>query len=285
MLVGDKEVYVEAAFDNEEEIERVVLNNAEALFGSSSLYLPKSSISTLGGRTTVPDGFVINFQTDQWYIVEAERGVHGTWEHIAPQISAQLAALQRPETRERILKSALAMIGASEDQKEMIRELGIHEIGLHGKIASILSKPPVVAIPIDEIPPDLRDWTSSLKNPVKLWEIRKYIQQGGSRVLYSLPEEATPISPDEAPSVPGGTLLREAIKTGLLRVGDELWMEYGPRGRSKQKFTAVLRDGAASRWTGRFTLLVPQPLSACVKPEATELPQMVGNAGTPVTGG
>jgi len=247
MLVGGNEVYIEAAFDNEEEIEKVVLDNAEALFGSASLYLPKSSVATLGGRVTVPDGIVINLQTNQWYIVEAEMAVHGTWEHIAPQISKQLAAVQRTETKERVLQAALNLVRSSEDLKETIRELGIAEIGLHGRIASILASLPTVAIPIDEIPADLPDWKNSLRNPVKIWVIKKYVQQGTSKILYSLPDEASPsigtsITEGDGPSVSTSVLLKEAIKTGLFQVGEELWMEYGPRGHPRQRFTAVVRD-------------------------------------------
>src|SRR5437588_9109817 len=123
MLVGSNEVYIKAAFDSEAELEQVVADNQEVLFGAASLFLAKSSLSTLGGKVTIPDGVVINLQSGQWYVVEVERASHGTWEHIAPQISAQLTALQRAETRERILQTALEMVRSSEDMREIIREL------------------------------------------------------------------------------------------------------------------------------------------------------------------
>ena len=48
IIVADKK-FVAASFDNEEEIERVVLENAEYIFGADSIMLPKSLISSADG--------------------------------------------------------------------------------------------------------------------------------------------------------------------------------------------------------------------------------------------
>src|SRR5262249_48592049 len=113
MLINDQEIFIKAQFDNEAEIDLVVQKYAEQLFGSSSIYLPKTRISTSGGRGTIPDAIVIDVQAEEWFIVEAERAAHGTWEHIAPQISKQLAATSTPETKELILQVALNLIAAN----------------------------------------------------------------------------------------------------------------------------------------------------------------------------
>jgi hypothetical protein len=47
---GGNRKFIEAAFDSEEELERVVIANSEYLFGSSSLYLAKALIRTKEGR-------------------------------------------------------------------------------------------------------------------------------------------------------------------------------------------------------------------------------------------
>src|SRR2546428_13550259 len=92
MLVGSGVQYVPASFTDEAEIEKLVQDQAEFLFGSGSIFLPKTKAETGGGKSTVPDGFVIDLERACWYLVEAERASHGTWEHIAPQVSRQLAA-------------------------------------------------------------------------------------------------------------------------------------------------------------------------------------------------
>jgi hypothetical protein len=123
MLINDSQQFVKTTFDNEAEIERVVQKYAEQLFGSSIIYLPQTRISTLGGKNTVPDAIVIDVQAEEWFVVEAERAIHGTWEHIAPQVSRQLAAVSSARTRELILQIALKLVAQSRTLRELFLDL------------------------------------------------------------------------------------------------------------------------------------------------------------------
>lgn len=248
MLLGEVGRFLKVAFDDEKEIERLVVSNLELLFGAYAIFLPKHKVSTLGGVGTIPDGVVIDLQSKEWYLVEVERAAHGTWDHIAPQVSKQLTALIREENKERLLAIAIEEVSASQPLKDALRELEIREINLHREIAGILKKPPRIAIPIDDIPSDLVDWTSTLRNQVSVWQIEKFAKLGGSEILYSIPDEAVQsisasgtISISEA-RISGGELLRRVIRAGLLSVGQELYMEYGPRGRPKQRFMAIVQE-------------------------------------------
>jgi hypothetical protein len=58
MIVRGSDKYFRAPFLDENEIDKVVKDYAEYLFGSSILFLSKSKITTLGGAGTIPDGFV-----------------------------------------------------------------------------------------------------------------------------------------------------------------------------------------------------------------------------------
>jgi len=192
MLVSKAEQYYKAPFDSEAELEQVVRDYSEQLFGANALFLPKAKISTLGGTGTIPDGFAIDIESGDWYIVEAELASHGTWQHIAPQISKQIAALDSPETREAVLKLAITAIQESEQHQEAIADLGIAEIEIHGRLQAILNRPPVVAIPIDSLPKDLESWSKSLRVDVRTWIIEKYTSLDGQQVIYSLPEDSAP---------------------------------------------------------------------------------------------
>lgn len=71
MLISkNKTQYLNVAFDNEDELEQVVLQNAELLFGDMSVVLPKKKISTLDGVGTIPDGVVVDLRKKQWLILE-----------------------------------------------------------------------------------------------------------------------------------------------------------------------------------------------------------------------
>lgn len=256
MLIGNSQQWVNQAFDNEAEIEKVVLDNAELLFGSGSIVISQTRIKTAGGKGTVPDAIVVDLNYNRWYLVEVERAAHGTWEHIAPQVSKQLAALGHDDTRAILLRTALDVVANDSSLRESLNEMEIQEIGLHGHIEKILKQPPLIAIPIDDIPSDLIDWSKTLRHTVKVWRIQKYGNIENGEIIYSIPDDAVPDfattasqKPDERliGEIPetlygGGDNFRRVLKSGLLHVGDELFMDYGPRGAEQQRFKAIVRE-------------------------------------------
>ncbi len=63
MIFNDQGVvYAKIEFKNEEEVEKVVIDNFRLLFGDYSILLPKGLIKTAGGKSTIPDGIIINFE-------------------------------------------------------------------------------------------------------------------------------------------------------------------------------------------------------------------------------
>jgi Restriction Enzyme Adenine Methylase Associated len=255
MLINDTETYRRASFVNEAEIENVVQKYADRLFGSSILYLSQTRIATMGGKGSIPDAIVIDLEGEQWYLVEAERAIHGTWEHIAPQVSKQLAALTFPDTRQAILQSALTQIAQDQNQLQIFTDLEISQIEIHGYIHAILQKPVIIAIPIDGIPKDLTDWMQTLRNQTRVWFIEKYVATTDStRVLYSLPDENLPTietsiggsSTTTAVTTRSSQPFQELLEAGILKTGEELFMEYGPRGQPRQKYTAIVHPDGLS---------------------------------------
>ncbi len=250
MLVNQQESLHRAPFDNEAEIERVVQDFVDRIFGPNIVYLPQTRIATIGGKGSVPDAVVIDVESRTWYIVEAERAVHGTWEHIAPQVSKQLAAVASAKTRELILHAALDQVTKNPTVRSVFDELGIEELAIHGRLHAILSGQPVIAIPIDSIPSDLREWVQTLRNDTKIWVIEKYVDASDpNRVLYSIPDESLPtLSTTSTPSGKVATVSRgsepwqEMIDAGAIKEGDTLTMEYGPRGQPRQTFKGVARE-------------------------------------------
>jgi hypothetical protein len=251
LLVSPSEIYTKAAFENEAEIERVVQDYAEQLFGASIVYLPQTRLSTIGGRGTVPDAIVVDVASGEWYLVEAERGVHGTWEHIAPQVSRHLAAVAAPQSMEILIRLVLDQLRSDEEIKGAFRDAGISELEAHGRLQTIFRTPPTVAIPIDFVPKDLTEWIRSLRNVVKIWVIEKFVlTTDSSRVLYSLPDEGFPtLSTSSGPTGAAGEIratgsqpLQELIAAMPNLVGSRLKLEYGPRGSERRTFEGVLRS-------------------------------------------
>ena len=156
MIVAGANKYFRAPFNDEAEIETVVKDYAEYLFGSSIVFIPKSKITTMGGTGTIPDGFVVDVESEEWFMVEAELVSHGTWQHIAPQISKQLAAVDSQATRDSILDIALDLVKSDKDAAGVFADLDIAQLDIHGKLQTILRKSPTIAIPIDGVPSDLQ---------------------------------------------------------------------------------------------------------------------------------
>jgi len=245
-MIFDKngKIYSKMEFVNEEEIENVVINNFKLLFGDYSILLDKSLITTNAGKGSIPDGIIIDFQDKKWYILEVERGIHGTWDHIAPQISKQITAMENIDTKNKIAENCIKAINENNPFKDMLSEIDIEEIKIHGTINNILKSPPIVALPIDFIPSDLKDWTKTLKVEVVVWLVEKYVDIKGN-VLFNIPDKEIEIEneidfkDDNVKTT--RDFLSQVINKGLLSIGQELYFEYGPKGKPKTKFTGIVR--------------------------------------------
>lgn len=238
--------YSKIEFNTEEEVENVIINNFKLLFGDYSILLPKSMISTSGGKGTIPDGIIINFESRQWYIMEVERGIHGTWEHIAPQINKQITAIQNDDTKTKITESCISEIQKNKGFIDLLSEINISEINIHGEIEKILRKDPIVSLPIDYIPNDLEEWADNLKIKVEIQLVEKFSDKDGN-VLFNMPDLELKTSDDiiekelkEISDKKPENLLELVVKAGFLSEGEKVYMEYGPKGTKKKRFDGII---------------------------------------------
>lgn len=257
MIITSESKFIKAPFSNESEIENVVINNYEYIFGPSSIYLPKALIKTADGGGTIPDGFAIDLQSKKWYLVEAELIQHNVWSHISPQVTKQMIASQQTITKKILEDLAVEVYQKDSTTQEKFSELGIKEINIRKILSEILEKEPIVGIPIDAISNDLKDWARTLKYNVKLWVITKYVEFNNSNnVAYEFPEEFKPELDTEEDSIETnestGRISRsdiriiDLIQAKLLSVNQKLIMHYKLKGGGTQKkyFADILEDGS-----------------------------------------
>lgn len=254
LIVKDKK-YIKTPFDNELELEKVVIDNYEYIFGPTSIYLSKTLIKTGDGTGTIPDGFAIDLSSRKWYLVEAELLHHNVWAHIAPQISKQVIASLQPFTKKAIENLAVDQYQTDETTKEKFAEQKIKEIDVRKVLGEILNKEPIIGLPIDAISGDLKEWARTLKYNVILWTISKYVDfNDKNSIAYEFPEEFKPILDTEEEQEKGdkiGELTRyevsiaDLIDKGLLEPGQILFMEYKPRQGNKKRYEAeILENGS-----------------------------------------
>ncbi len=255
MLILNDRIFIKTPFKSEQELEQVVVDNYEYIFGPTSIYLPKTLIKTGDGTGTIPDGFAIDLSSKKWYLVEAELLHHNVWGHIAPQISKQVIASLQPISKKTIEDLAVDQYQTDETTKEKFAEQKIKEIDVRKVLGDILNKEPIIGLPIDAISGDLKEWARTLKYNVKLWTITKYVDfNDKNSIAYEFPEEFKPIldtEEEEEKEEKTGELTRyevsvaDLIENGLLVSGQKLIMEYKPRHGSKKKYEAeILEDGA-----------------------------------------
>jgi hypothetical protein len=260
MLILDNRKFIQAAFASEDELEAVVVDNAEAIFGPSSIYFPKMLFKTGDGAGTIPDGFVIDPASRQWFVVEAELAKHGVWTHIAPQVAKQIIAASQPISKQLLIELAVERVREDDSLGEKFTELGIETIDIRRVLAEILNKKPIIGMPIDAVSRDLQEWATTLKNEVKLWIVKKYVEFGqAENVLYEVPEEYRPVldTQDDSTSRSGLTRyevgLADLIAAGLLTPGENLYLTYGPKNVKRKTYQSVVQeDGSISLLNNTF---------------------------------
>lgn len=242
ILIGNS-IYYKTDFENEAELEQIVIENAPLLFGNSVIILDKFKITSEGGAGTIPDAIVINIESQDWYIMEAELSHHPVWDHIIKQISLQLAAAQRNESREGIIARTLDLVRTKPKIKQIFTDAGISDTDIHTYIRNIIYKQPLVAIPIDGIPKDLNVWAQTIRNRVSIWLLQKFKNEI-NEIVYSFPDDATPViqttSNGKIIQQPkGGDWYQWLLENNKIYIGQELTKNY-----FAHSFTGIVRtDG------------------------------------------
>jgi len=255
MLIFKETKFIKSPFDNEAELEQVIIDNYEYLFGPTSFYLPKAKIKTADGVGTIPDGFAIDIGLKKWYLVEAELMHHNVWNHIAPQVTKQILASQQQMAKRLIVDLAVEQYQADPYTKEKFEDLNIAAINVRQVVGDILETDPIIGVPIDGVTNDLRDWARTLKYKVKLWVVSKFVEfNNPTNIVFEFPEEFKPALDTEEESKPqkANTVIAQyevertdLVKAALLNVGEKLSMSYKPRNGQPKKYEAVvLEDGS-----------------------------------------
>jgi hypothetical protein len=255
MLIFKDTKFIKSPFDSEAELEQVIVDNYEYLFGPTSFYLPKAKIKTSDGGGTIPDGFAIDIGQRKWYLVEAELMHHSVWNHIAPQVTKQILASQQHITKRTLVDLSVQQYQNDHYTKEKFEDLNIAAINVRQVVGDILETDPIIGVPIDGVTNDLRDWARTLKYKVKLWVVSKFVEfNKPTNIVYEFPEEFKPELDTEEESKPQkanteiaqyDVELTDLVNANLLTIGEKLTMAYKPRNGQGKKYEAiVLEDGS-----------------------------------------
>ena len=258
MLITPSTRFIQAPFDSEEELEQVVIDNYEYIFGPSSIYLPKGLIITTDGFGTIPDGFAFDLSKKQWFIVEAELAKHNIWNHIAPQVAKQITAASKPESKRYLVERVVSLFRENQEIRDKFEDEGIEHIDIRKVLDQILATQPLLGMPIDSVSSDLREWAStSVRLETKLWIVRKHVELGNPKnIIYEIPEEYRPVldTKEMEESAARGSIasydisVQDLIGAGLLVPGSKLYMSYKPKSTQERKtYEVVIQDDGSLR--------------------------------------
>ena len=103
ILLKDGIKYLPYKYKDEDELERMVMEHSESIFGADSVFFSKQKIKTRSGIATIPDGFILLINDRKWYILEMELASHPLYEHIVVQVSKFNTAIKNPKTRKKLI--------------------------------------------------------------------------------------------------------------------------------------------------------------------------------------
>ena len=197
MLISGKNKFVKSQFTSEDELKKMVVENADYFFGQSSFFLAKELISDKNGFEKITDGLAVDIANRKWFLVNVALAKHNVWSHIVPQAVKQLVSAEQSTTKQLIIELIMQLL--REDNNIMKKfngagygndKEGVFENEARGVLEEIFGKSPVIEIPIDSISNDLWSWTETLKADVKLSIVKKYVESGNpKKIIYEIPEE------------------------------------------------------------------------------------------------
>ncbi len=161
LLLKDGVKYLPYKYKDEPELEQMVVDHSESIFGEDSIFLYKRRMQTLSGKATVPDGFVLFTEGKEWCVVEVELASHDLYDHIVTQVHKFLGALQIPSERKKLVEAFFAQISTDYALKHRI-ESALPGTELHKFLSDVLDKKPLIVIVIDKDHPDLKMVCESL---------------------------------------------------------------------------------------------------------------------------
>lgn len=245
MLLIDGVRYQEWTPTNEEELEQMVKEHAQEIFGENSIYLDiKHKLTSKSGVGSIPDGYVIVFSNPlQWHVVEVELSSHPLHEHIVSQIGRFVSGIKNPSTQSNnIVDMIYGEIKGDDFLNTRVRkEIGSEEI--HKYLSDCISKPPTVTIIIEKETPELGEALDAINHPQKrVVEFQTFTREGVGLAVHAHlfePLFQAPILvvqlldrvPPSPPPGPGGKAGRvtfaELVSAGLLKDGQVLYFFNG----------------------------------------------------------
>ena len=171
--------------DEENEFHPMIREHSREIFGEDSVYFDvKHKLKSKSGIASIPDAYVITLSKPyEWYIVENELASHPVYSHIFPQISKFISGIENLESQRDIINIFDNQIMRDKVLKAIV-EKKIHPEETHRFLSSLVSKPPRIAVIIDEKTKEVKEAIRALKKlgHIDVVEFKTFVREDAPNV-------------------------------------------------------------------------------------------------------
>jgi hypothetical protein len=150
------------------DFEPMIKYHIKDIFGEEARYFPKQKLRTIANNNSIPDGFVIDFKNQRWYVVELKLLCDDAVRRISGQIVDYKNAMKNPHTRQQIFKSIYDELNKAE-MHQMLYDL-------------IINRNPNIVVLIDSLEGEpgeqFREKVEGVDQNVKILTFKTYATDG-----------------------------------------------------------------------------------------------------------
>lgn len=180
-------VYSLRKYENEKELERLVVENAAHLFGTRSIYFDIKQRVESKAKMRITDGLLLDLNestSPRFWIVEVELSRHDLYKDVEPQVRGFLRALNLEDTLSVVRNTLYEELRKDRNKMKLVRETSAEE-DVHYFIERVLHTKPGVIVVIDSQTPQLEEIAEDVRDTseVRVIEFKTYSR--GKRLLHT----------------------------------------------------------------------------------------------------
>jgi len=164
---------------NESELQAIVEEHYVDVFGENSIFFSfEPKLRSLAGIGSKPDGCVLALSPKpRWIVVETELSSHPLYEHVIPQISKFVKALENPQNRKSVVEVIYDEVNKDHFKKALLEKHGFGR-EIYKFLNDAISSKPSIAIIIDERTAELDEVLGMLPLKAEIKELRTFEREG-----------------------------------------------------------------------------------------------------------
>ena len=183
-ILTEEGIYTPYKYENESDLERLVVKNSKDVFGDHSVYVDVKQKIASKVKARITDGLVLdltNASSPKLSLVEYELSGHDMYRVVEPQLRGFLRAIRNEDTLARILETVYDEVRRSPDKMRLVREIFGKDSDVHYEIDRLLHREVGIIVIIDSRTDQLDEILDEIVNmgkEVKVIEFRTYIRDG-----------------------------------------------------------------------------------------------------------